>query len=103
MRLPYVGAIYRKEVLDLIRDRRTMISMVIVPVLVIPLLMLVVTRLVSSMEQKAEREAKTLSIGLKISNPEIRTALQKAELQVADRDDLQAGVEKKDIVAAVEE
>ena len=103
MRLPYIAAIYRKEVLDLIRDRRTMISMVIVPVLVIPLLMLVVTRLVSSMEQKAEREAKTLSIGLKISNPEIRTALQKAELQVADRDDLQAGVEKKEFVAAVEE
>ena len=78
MRLPYVAAIYRKEVLDLIRDRRTMISMVIVPVLVIPLLMLVVTRLVSSMEQKAERESKTLSIGLKISNPAIRSALQKA-------------------------
>ena len=50
MRLSFVTAIYRKEVLDLVRDRRTLISMVIVPVLVIPALMFVMTRLIGSME-----------------------------------------------------
>ena len=39
MRLSILSAIYRKEMLDLVRDRRTMISMVVVPVLLIPLLL----------------------------------------------------------------
>ncbi len=34
--VPCIQAIYRKEMLDLLRDRRTMISMVVVPVVVFP-------------------------------------------------------------------
>jgi sodium transport system permease protein len=103
MRLPFIAAIYQKEMLDLIRDRRTMISMVIVPVVVFPLLMFVVGRLIGSMEDKAEREAKTMTIGVKVMNPAIREALRKAGLQIADHDDLRAAVEKKAVVAGVEE
>ncbi len=103
MRLKYIAAIYRKEMLDLIRDRRTLISMVIVPVLVFPLVMLIATRVVGSMREKAEREAKTMTIGVKVSNPAISVALRKAGLQIAGQEDLKTAVEKRTVVAGVEE
>ena len=34
MRIHILKAIYKKEVLDLVRDRRTLISMIAVPILV---------------------------------------------------------------------
>jgi sodium transport system permease protein len=69
MRLPYVLSIYRKEMRDLIRDRRTMISMVIVPLLVFPLLMIVVTRVMVAMQDKSERDLKTMQVGVKTGIP----------------------------------
>jgi sodium transport system permease protein len=39
MSLRDIAIVYRKELLDLLRDRRTLISMIVVPVLVMPLLM----------------------------------------------------------------
>jgi sodium transport system permease protein len=103
MRLRFIAAIYRKEMLDLLRDRRTLISMVIVPVVVFPLIMFIATRLVGSMQAKAEREAKILTIGVKVSNAAIEDALRGAGLRIAGQDDLQNAVEKKIVVAGVEE
>ncbi len=103
MRLPYIFAIYRKEMLDLLRDRRTMISMVAVPLVVFPIIMMIATRVVGSMQERAEREAKTMTVGVKVVNPSIRDALTKAGLRFADRDDLRPAVEKKAVVAGVEE
>jgi len=40
MNLSEVGVIYRKELLDSLRDRRTLVSMIVVPLVVIPLLTL---------------------------------------------------------------
>jgi sodium transport system permease protein len=103
VRLPYVLAIYKKEMLDMVRDRRTMISMVIVPMFVFPIIMLIATRVVGSMEEKAEREAQTMTVGVRISNPAIRDALNKAGIRFADQDEVRSAVEKKVVVAGVEE
>lgn len=103
MRLSYIIAIYRKEMLDLVRDRRTMISMVIVPLFVFPLIMMIATRVVGSIEEKAEREAKTMSVGVKVTTPVVRQALQAAELRIVDKEDIRSAVEKKAVVAGVEE
>ena len=103
MRLSIVSAIYRKEVLDLVRDRRTMISMVVVPVLLIPLLLNVSTRLMSRIEENAEQEAKSMAVAAKITTPALRQALEKAQIQIVDQDDLKDAVLKKTVAAAVEE
>jgi sodium transport system permease protein len=103
MRLPLIQAIYQKEMLDLVRDRRTLISMIIVPVLVIPLILNVTTRLTSRMEQNAEAEAKTMGIAARVTTPSIREALDKTGFQVSEKDDLKAAVESKTSAAAVEE
>ena len=38
-----IGTVYRKELRDSLRDRRTVISMIVVPVLLMPLLTIVTT------------------------------------------------------------
>jgi sodium transport system permease protein len=103
MRLPIIQAIYQKEMLDMFRDRRTMISMVAVPLLVFPLLFLLMTRVMSRVEQNAEEEAKTMGIAVRVTSPAMREALAKTGIRLVEKDNLRASVEKKEIAAAVEE
>ncbi|MGA3189319.1 MAG: ABC transporter permease [Bryobacteraceae bacterium] len=103
MRFPLVGAIYQKEMLDLVRDRRTLISMVAVPLLVIPLMLNVSTRLISRLQDKSEQEAKSMAVGVKVTTPALREALGKAQIQIVDQDDLKDAVLKKTVAAGVEE
>lgn len=103
MRLSVVSAIYRKEMLDLVRDRRTLISMVVVPVLLVPLLLNVSTRLMSRMQENAEQEARSMAVAVKATTPALRQALEKAQIQIVERDDLKDAVLKKSVAAGVEE
>ncbi|HML15579.1 MAG TPA: ABC transporter permease [Bryobacteraceae bacterium] len=103
MRLPIIHAIYRKEMLDLLRDRRTLISMLVVPLLVFPLLFQVITRVMERMEQRSETEAKSMGIAVRVSTPSLRDALEKTGLQISAKDDLKSAVENKVVAAAVEE
>jgi sodium transport system permease protein len=102
MRLPIVGAIFQKEMLDLIRDRRTLISMLLVPVLLMPLLLNVGARVMSRMQTKAEEDAKSMSVAVRVSPP-IRAALEKAQIQLVEKEDLKDAVLQKTVAAAVEE
>ena len=103
MRFDILKTIYLKEMLDQLRDRRALISMVVVPLLVMPMLMVGMGRVLSMVEKKADDEAKTLGIGLKINSPDIRQAIERAGLKIVDKPDLRASVEKKELAAAVEE
>jgi sodium transport system permease protein len=103
MRLSIIEAIYQKEVLDLLRDRRTLISMLVVPLVVFPLILQVVLRLSSRIEERSAEEAKTLGIAAHVSTPAVRNALAKIGIPIVERDDLAASVEKKSVAAAVEE
>ncbi len=103
MRFSIVKAIYQKEMLDLVRDRRTLISMVVVPLVVIPLLLNVSMRLMSKMQETAENEAKSASVAVKVVTPSIREALEKAQIQLVEKDDLKDAVLKKTVAAAVAE
>ena len=38
MKVAHIGIVYRKELLDQLRDRRTVISMVVIPILLFPLM-----------------------------------------------------------------
>jgi sodium transport system permease protein len=103
MRLSIISAIYRKEMLDLVRDRRTLISMVVVPVLLVPLLLNVSTRVMSRMQENAEQEAKSMAVAVKVTTPSLRQALEKAQIQIVEQDDLKDAVLKKSVAAGVEE
>src|ERR1700722_18154397 len=103
MRFSILRAIYQKEMLDLVRDRRTLISMVAVPLIVIPLLLNVSTRLMSRMQENAEQEAKSMAVAVKATTPALRQALEKAQIQIVEQDDVKDAVLKKSVAAGVEE
>ena len=100
MRFPIVSAVFQKEMLDLVRDRRTLISMVVVPLLVIPLLLNMGTRVIARMQENAENEAKSMAVAIRVTTPAIREALEKAQIQMVEKDDLKDAVLKKTAAAA---
>jgi len=103
MRLPIIQAIYLKEMLDLLRDRRTLISMLVVPVVVLPLVFNIAIRVTSRMQQNAEQEAKTMPVAVHVTTPAIRQAIEKAGFRMTERDDFKDAIDKKEIAAGVEE
>ena len=103
MRFDILKTIYVKEMLDQLRDRRALISMVLVPLVAIPVLMVGMGFVISIIEKKAEDASKTLGIGLKNVSAEVRQAIEKAGLKIVDKPDLKEAVEKKELAAAVEE
>lgn len=103
MRFPILKTIYLKEMLDLLRDRRTLISMLVIPLVVFPLVMRVALALTSRIQEQSEAEAKTLGIAARVTTPSLRDALEKMGYPVVERSDLASAVEKKSVAAAVEE
>ncbi len=77
-----VFTIFKKELIDTLRDRRTLLMMVVIPMLLFPVLMTIVTKVASSQIKKAQK--KVLKVGLRTyGNAEaFRTTLM-------DREDLQ--------------
>ena len=103
MRIANVATIVHKEVLDLVRDRRSLISMLVVPIVIFPLVFSGMTRLMPKLEQSAENDLRDMGIALRVSNPAAREALTALGLKITEPEDLKAAVEKKAAAAAVEE
>ncbi len=97
-----VLTIYKKEMLDTIRDRRTLISMVVVPLAAIPLLALAMSRFVSSTERQAGNEALTIAVRHADRLPGLMNGLSQSGFKLASRIDLERAIEKKEIAAGVE-
>lgn len=57
-----VATIWRKELLDLVRDRRTLMSMIVVPILMVPVLMVGAGAIVASSMQELEDRAYTVGV-----------------------------------------
>ncbi|MFH0882073.1 MAG: ABC transporter permease subunit [bacterium] len=71
--------VWRKELLDIVRDRRTLMSMIVVPLLLMPVMMLGIGALMASSMQ--DLESRTYSVGLvnpRIA-PEVADALRDVE------------------------
>jgi sodium transport system permease protein len=103
MRLSMIAAVFRKEGTDLLRDRRTLISMVAIPVLVMPLLMIAITKLMANVQKHAEEEAKSMAVAIRVNTPAVREAIEKIGYRVVEKTDLRAAVQNKEVSAAVDE
>jgi sodium transport system permease protein len=104
MSLRNVGIVYRKELIDSLRDRRTVISMVVVPLLVMPLLGMGMFGLTLSMIGQAEKETPTVMILGGEDSPRVVTELGRLkDLQVVPaKPDYAEEISNKQIRAAVE-
>ncbi len=102
MRFDSIPAIYRKELLDTVRDRRTLISMIGLPVLAIPMLLLFAGKLVTAVEKRAGAKAETIAVAAHERLPGLLNALAGAGFKFVSKPDLEAAMQKKEIAAGVE-
>src|ERR1700733_109493 len=72
MRFSMIKAIFRKELLDMSRDRRFLISVAVVPLIVFPLLISGMAKLLPRIQKQADADALTMAIAVRISTPSLR-------------------------------
>ena len=105
-----ISTIYLKELKDSLRDRRTLMSMIIIPTLVIPLMVFGVGKVMSTVMSKAREEASAIMIVGGEDSPGIVAALKAAHdpeknrpmFRVVPGADYKAQISEKKIRAAVE-
>jgi len=99
-----IGIVYRKELTEWLRDRRTLISTVLVPLLAFPILMVGMTSLMAVMMSKAEKEVPKVMVIHGENSPELVAALRASkDLEIVPyADDWKDQISNKEIRAAVE-
>ncbi len=104
MRLANIGIVYRKELIDSLRDRRTLISMVVVPILLFPLMTIGFGVLAAKLVLKAEKESSTIMLLGAENAPSLAERIRKAPgLEVVSpAADYIARINDKKLRAAVE-
>ena len=104
MSLRNIGIVYRKELTEWLRDRRTLISTVLVPLLAFPILMVGMTSLMAVMMNKAEKEVPKVMIIHGENSPELVAALDSSkDLEIVPyADDWKDQISNKQIRAAVD-
>jgi sodium transport system permease protein len=73
-----VGTIYAKELRDSLRDRRTLISTVVIPTIAIPALLLGVGKIASAVVSKAREEIPRVMVIGGADSPGVRAELEKS-------------------------
>jgi sodium transport system permease protein len=103
MSLRNVGIVYRKELMDSLRDRRTLISTIVMPLLLIPVMTIGFGSFAISMVKKAEQEIPRVMVLGGEDSPGILTAIKRlpATHFVPPADDYARQISNKLIRAAV--
>ena len=99
-----IGTIYRKEMHETLRDRRTLMSMIVVPMLVIPGLMFGLAELGMKLVKRAVSERATIMILGEQHAPVLAARLRAHPLLdiVPPRSDYERRIADKEIRAAIE-
>lgn len=91
MNYKQLGTLYKKEILDVIRDKKTILTMVVLPVLLYPLLFLVIMQVMTMVMD--EQEASTYYIAYDNVSEEHKQALN--DWIAGDEDELEYILEEK--------
>lgn len=104
MKLRNIWIVYRKELRDSLRDRRTLIAMVVVPILIMPLISIGVGVLMAKVFGEAQKEIPTVMILGGADSPKTISELEKVK-EIAFREgtaDYIQQISEKKVRAAVE-
>lgn len=74
-----IAVIYRKELREWLRDRRTLISSVVIPLLAVPILMVGISAVAINMVKQAEKEKPKVMIIGGTDSPEVLAGLMKLD------------------------
>jgi sodium transport system permease protein len=103
MNVKTVYTIYAKEMLDMFRDRRALISMIVVPVIAMPGIFAVVHYFTESLGKKAQQESARIGVTARLAQPGVREALKITGFDLVPEADARAAVEKKTVAAGLDE
>ncbi len=103
MNLRKIGVVYRKELIDSLRDRRTLISMIVIPLLLMPLLTIGMGLFTAKMMVSAMQETSHVMVIGGEDSPRVMSAIRTAKLValVPAAPDYIKQVSKKKVGAAV--
>jgi sodium transport system permease protein len=103
MSLRNIGVVYRKELVDSLRDRRTVISMTVVPILLFPALTLGMGLLGATMMRRAKGEVPQVMVVGGEDSPRLVNALKKSDkIQIVPATpDFAEKIANKEVRAAV--
>jgi len=99
-----IRIIYKKELLDTIRDRRTIISMIIIPIFVFPLMTLGFSAFAANMAEKSAEEVQRIAIIGGEWAPELYALIDssdKVEIVDINPDSVEQAINNKQIRAAL--
>ncbi|MCD6162274.1 MAG: ABC transporter permease [candidate division Zixibacteria bacterium] len=97
-----IKIIYKKELLDTIRDKRTIISMIIVPILLFPLLTLGFSSFAASMVKKSTEETHKVTVIGKNFAPELYAIIDSSsKVEIVEVDSIEQAINDKIIRAAL--
>ncbi len=102
--LSAAGCVYRKELQETLRDRRTIVSMIVVPVLVMPMLIWGMSSITMRLTRKAQIERFSVMLLGAENAPTLAEILRKSpslDIQPPD-DDYAQRIEDKSLRAAIE-
>ena len=105
MQLRQVKNIYFKEILDLLKDRRTVISMIVIPILLFPVVMFGLGAVMSSQIKKVEEKAKAVAIfGAEYAPNLVSLILADGRFEQVGvpKDSIQPAIQDKRLEAALE-
>ncbi|HYO81830.1 MAG TPA: ABC transporter permease [Bryobacteraceae bacterium] len=102
MKLRTIRVLFRKEILDLLRDRRTLVSLVIAPMLIGPLMMSGTTYYMRRNADEARVQRFRVALAERVPLPELKPALAQAGLELANSADPRAAVENKEAAFGIE-
>ena len=103
MDLRRVGIVYRKEILEALRDRRTIISTIVIPIIVFPVIFVAFGGLAGAMVKSAQSERAKIAIMGGENAPEIAAKIGATPgFQVVEANDFRTRIEEKRLRAAVE-
>lgn len=97
-----IRVVYKKEMIDSLRDRRTIISMIVVPILLIPVLAIGLGGIMGLQMAKVERAVARVAVIGQENAPAIMTLLESnAGVEIVQEPDYESAIKEKRIEVAV--
>jgi sodium transport system permease protein len=103
MDLHRVGIVYRKEILEAIRDRRTIISTIVIPIIIFPLIFVSFGGFARVMVKTAETERSRIAIVGAENAPELAQKIRESRaFDVVDARNYREGISERKLRATLE-
>src|SRR5688572_28728597 len=99
-----IATVYRKELIDALRDKRTIISTIVIPMLMFPLLFISFSALASKTMKRAQSETANIMILGAENSRDLAEIIRNTEGPKVEKssDDYEARIGSKSLRAAIE-